>query len=139
MFRTTITPRVSETDGAGHINNTVAPIWLEAGRREIFRILTPSLRFAEWRVAMVNMTVDYEAQIYFAEDVEVRTCFERLGNKSFTLFEEIWQGGRRCVTGRATYVCYDYGNRRSIPIPNTARAAFEAHVCEEPAGRPEPV
>jgi acyl-CoA thioesterase FadM len=26
MFATTITPCVSETDGAGHVNNTVAPV-----------------------------------------------------------------------------------------------------------------
>ena len=28
MFTTPIVPRVSETDGAGHINNTVTPVWL---------------------------------------------------------------------------------------------------------------
>ena len=43
MFTTPITPRASETDGAGHINNTVVPVWFEAGRREIFRIFTPDL------------------------------------------------------------------------------------------------
>ena len=58
MIRTAIAPRVSETDSAGHINNCFVPIWLEAGRREIFRILTPDLRFANWRVALVNTNID---------------------------------------------------------------------------------
>jgi len=33
MFETPITPRVSETDGVGHVNNVFVPIWFEAGRR----------------------------------------------------------------------------------------------------------
>ena len=103
----------------------MTPVWLEAGRREIFRALTPDLAFANWRVAMVNMNIDYLDQIYFQADVEVRTWVERLGTKSFTLYEEIWQGDRRCVEGRATYVCYDYSEERSIPVPAAARAFFE--------------
>ena len=39
MFTTVITPRVSETDGMGHINNTVIPIWFEAGRKGILKYL----------------------------------------------------------------------------------------------------
>lgn len=46
MFTTTITPRVSETDGVGHINNTTVPVWFEAGRHEIFKLFTPDLSFS---------------------------------------------------------------------------------------------
>lgn len=52
------------------------------------------------------MTVDYAEQLYLSSEAEVRTSVERLGTKSFTPYEETWQGGRRCVTARATYVCY---------------------------------
>ena len=83
MWETPITPRVSETDGAGHINNTVIPIWLEAGRREVFRILTPDLSFGKWRVALVNMNVDYLDQTYFQQDALVKTWVERVGGKNY--------------------------------------------------------
>lgn len=128
MFRTRITPRVSETDGAGHVNNTVAPIWFEAGRREIFRIFTPDLDFADWRVALVSMSIDYRAQIFYDAGVEVRTWVQRIGNKSFTLYEEIWQGAELCVSGTATYVCYDYRRNRAVPIPNDRRVGLSAHL-----------
>ncbi|MEC8369292.1 MAG: acyl-CoA thioesterase, partial [Pseudomonadota bacterium] len=39
MIETPIIPRVSETDGAGHIANTVIPIWFEGGWTEISRVL----------------------------------------------------------------------------------------------------
>ena len=131
MWETPITPRVSETDGAGHINNTVIPIWLEAGRREVFRILTPDLSFARWRVALVNMNVDYLEQTYYQEDAVVRTWVEHIGTKSFRLYEELWQGPRLCARGRATYVYFDYAAGASEPVLPDARAALERHVKDD--------
>ena len=74
MIFTNIVPRVSETDGVGHINNVFVPIWFEAGRREIFRIFSPNLDFVNWKLALVKVTVEYLDQLYLAENVEVRTC-----------------------------------------------------------------
>lgn len=127
MLETPIVPRVSETDGAGHVNNVFVPVWLEAGRREIFRIFTSGLSFAAWRVALVNMNVDDTAQIFFQEEAVVRTWVERIGGKSFTLYEEVWQADRLCARGTATYVYFDYAAQRSRPIPDRARAALAAH------------
>jgi len=128
MFETPITPRVSETDGAGHINNAFIPIWFEAGRREIFRILTPDLSFERWRVALVNMNVDYLAQTYFHEDALVRTWVERIGTKSFSLYEELWQGERHTAKGTVTYVYFNYETDTAEPIPDDARRALEPHL-----------
>jgi len=131
MWKTPITPRVSETDGAGHINNAFIPIWFEAGRREIFRILTPDLGFENWQVALVNMNVDYLAQTYFNESALVKTWIERIGTKSFTVYEELWQGRRHCAKGTATYVYYDYGAECAAPVPDDVREAFAAHVYDK--------
>ena len=127
MFTTYITPRVSETDGAGHINNVFVPIWFEAGRREIFRLLTPDLSFSEWRVALVSMQVDYLAQLFFQHEVEVRTWIERVGGKSFTVYEEIWQQDRCCAQGTAVYVYFNYREQRAEVIPDEIRNLLETH------------
>ncbi len=126
MIITAIVPRVSETDGAGHINNCFVPVWFEAGRREIFQLFTPDLTFTQWRVMLVSMTVDYEAQIYFQHEVEVRTWIARVGTKSFTVAEELWQEGRRCARGTATYVCYQFMNQSSEQIPADTAEALNA-------------
>ncbi len=127
MFTTRITPRVSETDGARHINNTVVPVWLEAGRKEVFRLLSPDLAFDNWHVALVNTNVDYLAQIFWQHDVEVRTWVERVGTKSFTLYEEIWQRESLCVRATVTYVYFDYRAGQSLPVPDDVRAQLLAH------------
>ena len=127
MIETPIIPRVSETDGAGHINNTVIPIWFEGGRTEIFRVLTPDLDFKNWRVALVNMNVDYLAQTYFQDPAVVRTWVDKVGTKSFTLYEELWQGARLRAKGTATYVYFNYDDQEAKPVPENVRVALLTH------------
>ncbi len=127
MIETPIIPRVSETDGAGHINNTVIPIWFEGGRTEIFRVLTPDLDFKNWWVALVNMNIDYLAQTYFQDPAVVRTWVDKVGTKSFTLYEELWQGARLCAKGTATYVYFNYDDQEAKPVPENVRVALLTH------------
>ena len=121
MIRTEIIPRVSETDGAGHINNVFVPVWFEAGRREIFRILNPELEFHDWHAVLASIHVDYVDQIFYKHPAEVRTWIERIGNKSFTIGEEIWQQDRCCARGRAVYVYFDLELQASQSIPDDVR------------------
>ena len=125
MITTEIIPRVSETDGAGHINNVFVPIWFEAGRREIFRILNPDLGFKDWHSVLVSIKVDYVDQIYYQHPAEVRTWIEKLGNKSFTVAEEIWQQDHCCARGQAIYVYFDLADQCSKPIPDAVRAELQ--------------
>lgn len=131
MYTTIIIPRVSETNGAGHINNTVVPIWFEAGRREIYKILTPDLSFGNWKVALVNMNVDYTKQIFLNTNVEVKTWVERIGNKSFTVYEEMYQNGQICAKGTATYVYFNYEIQQSEVIPQEVRTELAKHLYEK--------
>jgi acyl-CoA thioester hydrolase len=131
LYITPIVPRVSETDGTGHINNVFVPIWFESGRREIFRLITPDLRFDSWRVALVNMNVDYEGQIFFQEEAEVRTWTAKVGTKSFTIEEEVWQGDRRCARGTAVYVYFNYDTQTSETIPQALADALKLQCASE--------
>ena len=126
MIFTKIVPRVSATDGVGHINNVFVPIWFEAGRREIFRIFSPNLDFLNWKLALVKVTVEYVDQLYLAENVEVRTGIEKIGTSSFTIREEIHQTNRLCARGQAIYVNYNFTEKRSEAIPNQIRNRLES-------------
>jgi len=126
LIFTKIVPRVSETDGVGHINNVFVPIWFEAGRREIFRIFSPKLDFINWKLALVKVTVEYVDQLYLAEDVEVKTGIEKVGTSSFTIKEEIHQTNRICAKGQAIYVNYNFRDKKSEPISNEIRNRLES-------------
>ena len=126
MIFTNIVPRVSETDGVGHINNVFVPIWFEAGRREIFRIFSPNLDFLDWKLALVKVTVEYVDQLYLAEDVDIKTGIEKIGTSSFTIKEEIHQTNRICAKGEAIYVNYNFRDKKSEPISNEIRNRLES-------------
>ena len=126
MIFTKIVPRVSETDGVGHINNVFVPIWFEAGRREIFRIFSPKLDFINWKLALVKVTVEYVDQLYLAEGVDIKTGIEKIGTSSFTIKEEIHQTNRICAKGQAIYVNYNFRDKKSEPISNNIRNRLES-------------
>ena len=125
MIFTNIVPRVSETDGVGHINNVFVPIWFEAGRREIFRIFSPNLDFVNWKLALVKVTIEYVDQLYLAEEVEIRTGIGKIGNSSFTIKEEIHQTKRLCATGEAIYVNYNFKKKKSEAISNEIKEKLQ--------------
>lgn len=127
MFETIIQPRVSETDGVGHINNTTIPIWLEAGRNELFKIFNPDDDFQNWRMVIVKSCVEYKAQIYFGKDVVIKCWIQRMGNSSLELYEEIWQGDTKCITASTIYVNFNTQLQRSEPIPSSIKFILEKH------------
>ncbi|WP_099156913.1 acyl-CoA thioesterase [Virgibacillus ndiopensis] len=128
MYKTIIEPRVSETDGVGHINNTTIPVWFEAARNKLFKLFTPDSSFANWKMIILNMNVDYVDQIYFGTNINVYTWVKKIGNSSLQLYEEIWQDERLCVKGNVTYVNYNLRKEKSEPIPDSIRKELELHV-----------
>jgi acyl-CoA thioester hydrolase len=130
MYKKIIEPRVSETDGVGHINNTTIPIWFEAARNEIFKLFTPDSSFENWKMIILNMNVDYMKQIYFGKDVEVFTWVQKIGNSSLQLYEEIHQEGRVCAKGTVTYVNFNLKKQQSETIPQEIRKVLELHLYQ---------
>ena len=130
MYKTVITPRVSETDGIGHINNTTLPVWFEAGRHPIFKLFTPDYDFAKWKMIIVKTTLEFRSQVYFGEDVEVRTWVKKIGNTSLELYEELYQGDIVCAENTVTYVNFDLTNQQSERIPDEIRDELKKHLYE---------
>jgi acyl-CoA thioester hydrolase len=131
VYKKRIEPRVSETDGIGHINNTTIPIWFEAARNEIFKLFTPDSSFENWKMIILNMNLDYLNQIYFGRDVEVYTWVKRIGNSSLQLYEEIHQDGRVCAIDTVTYVNFNLKTQKSELIPDKIRGVLEGHYYPE--------
>jgi len=127
---TSITPRVSETDGCGHINNTTLPVWFEAGRRDFFRAFSPRLSFDDWNLAVVSMQVQFRRQIYLSRDVRIATWVSKLGNTSVTVSEVALQDDIACAIGDCTYVYFNYARQQSERIPDAVRNRLMPMLCE---------
>ena len=59
MYRTTITPRLGETDGLRHVNHARVVEWFETARNPIFRLFDPALDFTSFDLIMARLEVDF--------------------------------------------------------------------------------
>ena len=131
MYKTILTPRVSETDGVGHINNTTLPIWFEAARNPLFDLFTPDHDFAKWKMVIVKTVLEFTGQIYFGKDVAVNVWVKKIGNSSLELYEELYQEGNLCARNTAIYVNYDLDSQKSEKILEAIRQELAKHLWKE--------
>lgn len=130
MFKSIIEVSSRDTDSLGHVNNTSLPLWFETSRNSIYKIFNPNMELnpKTWNLIMVHTEFDYLDQIFYGIDVEVRTYIEKIGNTSFTVFQEAWQNGILRGTGRAILVYFNFNTQEKVQIPNDIRKELEKHL-----------
>jgi acyl-CoA thioester hydrolase len=122
MYNQTIQPRFNETDALGHINNTVVAAWFEGCRDPLFRLFMPDLNPAQWRLILAKFSVEFHAELFYGEPVEIRTWVSRVGNSSFDVSQQAWQLGKHCASGVAVMVHYDFQTKQSMPLTDHLKA-----------------
>jgi acyl-CoA thioester hydrolase len=131
MFELVITPRVSETDLAGHINNTTLPVWFEAARAPIFQLFHPRQDYRNWKMVIVKSTLEFKKQIYYGTNVVIRTWVKNIGNASLVLHEELYQEGSLCAVNEAVYVNFNLKTQEAEMIPLHIRNELLLHFYED--------
>jgi acyl-CoA thioester hydrolase len=126
MYSQTIQPRFNETDALGHINNTVVAAWFEGCRDPLFRLFTPDLNPAQWRLILAKFSVDFHAELFYGEPVEIKTWVSRIGNSSFDISQQAWQQGQLCASGVAVMVHFDFGSKQSATLSDELKARLLA-------------
>lgn len=126
MLVTRICPRFCDTDALGHINNTVIPVWFLEAREPIYRWFSSDVSAVP--LAVVRLEVDYLAETHFGVEVEVRSQITRIGNSSFQLQQELWQGELLTARGLTTLVNFDQQNRKSLPLPEAVKQQMSKHL-----------
>ena len=75
MFKTMIDVSSRDTDALGHVYNTSVPLWFEVARNPLYKIFNPDMVLdpSVWNLIMVHAEYDYHDQIFFGEEVEIKT------------------------------------------------------------------
>lgn len=129
MFLETITPRFSDTDALGHINNTMVPVWFEGARDPIFRLFMPTLDLNNWKLILAKIDVQYHAQIFYGAEIEVKTSISRIGGASFDVHQQLWQNANKCASGTAVMVHFCYADQLSVKIPDDIKSVMQRHMA----------
>jgi acyl-CoA thioester hydrolase len=126
MYNQTIQPRFNETDALGHINNTVVAAWFEGCRDPLFRLFTADLNPTLWRLILAKFSVEFHAELFYGEPVEIRTWVSRVGNSTFDVSQQAWQLGKHCASGVAVMVHFDFQTKQSKPLTDHLKAQLLA-------------
>ncbi len=127
MLTFIIIPRISEMGGGGHIGNAVLPVWFEEARLRFLdeaTRLTPATGRLGWLVR--HAAYDYEREVLYRGDVEIRSQVSRIGTTSLALQQEAWQNGERAVSATTTLVLFDLDAKSKVAASDATRRYLEA-------------
>jgi acyl-CoA thioester hydrolase len=122
---TTISPRFSETDALGHINNASIVAWFEVARTNFLETLADGDASAPKDWVLASVQVDFLDETFYGSDVTAQIVDARVGNSSLTLHAEMFQDGRQTMRGTAVLVHFDPQAKRSKRIPDEHRARIQ--------------
>jgi acyl-CoA thioester hydrolase len=128
MFHLELEPRFSDTDALGHISNTTLPVWFEQARTPVFQIFHPTLEAETWPLIIARLEIDLLAQSYWHIPVKIKTGIGKIGNSSFHVVQEAWQGDKQIARGVAVLIHFDYETEKALPIPDGIRAKLSEHL-----------
>jgi acyl-CoA thioester hydrolase len=117
-----------DQDSFNHVNNTVYLRWCESARIEYLR------RIGLWQVSeeglgpiLANISCDFRRPLTYPDTVHVGVAVTKIGNSSFRMDHVVVSENLKLVAAelRSTIVVVDYKRGKSVPLPETVRAAIE--------------
>ncbi len=121
-------PRFKDTDALGHINNASITTWFEEGRQPIFKYFIPDLDPKKWNLIIARIEVDYLAQAHYQGEITVKTNIAKIGNSSFQLLQEAYQGDTLVSRAKSFLVHFNYATQKSETIPESIKENLAKHL-----------
>ena len=115
-FVTTHRLRFNDTDQLGHVNNAVFAVMLEQGRSEMAVLAGLPMGVETRALVIVRLELDFVREMNWPGDVRIETGVQRVGGRSFTLQQELWQADALCGRGQTVLVVLDRAAGRSVPM-----------------------
>jgi acyl-CoA thioester hydrolase len=126
--------RMTDVDYQGHVTNSVHPVFFTNGRHNfIQRYVRPCVAQADM-TALVKITIEYLREMHHPGDVEVGTLIQKLGSKSITLGQGMFNEGRCVAVASSVVVLLDRDTRRAKPWTDSAVAQLAPLVVAGVSG-----
>jgi acyl-CoA thioester hydrolase len=119
--------RWTDCDMYHHVNNAVYATYLEEGRDEWVMAALGSVG-SPWDYVLARVAIDFRNELSLEDDVAVvSVALTRIGTSSLTLRETVrTAAGVLAAEAEAVLVARDQETRRSRPLSDEERSAFEA-------------
>ncbi len=117
--------RFGDTDMLGHVNNASYFTYMEEARCDFLQ----AAGMTDIPLILASAKVDFRAQTYYPDVLEVETWVTRIGNSSFDVASRMRRQGTDAVVfeGVAVVVYFDYEAQKPAPVPDEFRKVLEAY------------
>lgn len=132
--RISVARRFSDTNLAGHVDNTVfLDYWQEA--RIAFFAEHHGWGRPDWMPVIARHEIDFRAEILWSDaPLTIDVWVPTIGTSSFTMAGRIFdERGTECAQVRSVLVGIDPQTRTSTPLPDDLRTALEEILVEDVA------
>ncbi|MBR1387612.1 MAG: acyl-CoA thioesterase [Alloprevotella sp.] len=121
--------RFNDVDQVGHVNNNAYFSYYDLGKVDYFnQVLNLYTEPSDILPVIANINADFYAPIYYGDDIEMQTCVNHIGTKSFTLHQRaINKKTGECVCHCCTtMVCFSIKDKASVEVPAHFRQAISS-------------
>lgn len=111
--------RFNDVDKFGHVNNTVYFQYYDTAKTNYVAQVCPDVDWEKEAIMVVHIESDFLSQISAADKVAVRTAVSRIGHKSFTLIQEVFDTDTQEIkcTCKSVMVAYNLEKKESMLLP----------------------
>lgn len=131
VVKTEVQIRFSDIDSLGHVYNSIYNTYFDLGKGDFFQaILGMPPVFKGKGVVQASLTTNFYKPIFIDDKIVVESSLERVGNRSFVLFQTIrsLEDGAVRSDCRSTLVCFDVATQSSMDMPDEWRNSLMASV-----------
>jgi acyl-CoA thioester hydrolase len=117
---TNINIRFNDIDMIGHVNNAIHQEYFDQARLSYFQeIIGETINWKKFALIMATIKIDFFSAIEIHEMISVRTSVEKIGEKSLTMVQELFNTETQAIKSfnRAVLVAYSVENKSTQPIP----------------------
>lgn len=128
-FFITLPVQWGDQDAFGHVNNTIYLRWFESARIAYGERIGLSDLMATQKIGpiLAAISCNYRRQLTYPETVKVGARISRIGRTSMVMEHRVVSESQQAIAadGDSTIVVYNYAEHKSVPVPETLRAAIE--------------
>ena len=123
--------RWGDSDAMGHINNVLYARYYESARTSYFGQLLDMNFVGKMPIGVIlaDMKIAYLQQLHHPATMQIGARVSRLGGSSLQFDAAVFVEGndQPISTSRATLVWFDYGNNKTLKIPQDIREKFNQY------------
>jgi acyl-CoA thioester hydrolase len=125
-FSTSIPVRITDLNYGGHVgNDTVLSIIHEARMQFLKHYGYKELDFEGAGLIMADVGIEFKNELFYGDTVIASVAITEFSKVSFDIYYKLEKdvAGKKVLVavGKTGMVCYDYKNKKIVPVPDKAR------------------